>query len=250
MSFADKDLENIANKLGIDVPSIKAISEVESSGTLFWNIDGKQLPPVRLEAHYFGLYTKYQYNSSHPNISSYEWNPSLAATTAKGAWDQVLEASSLDKEAAIEATSWGSFQIMGFHWKRLGYSIPEELVNAAFSEGGQLDMFARFVQSDSSLLKALKAQDWITFASLYNGTGQVGVYSTKIKTAFDKFSGNRMLRKGDVGEDVAEIQRLLNITADGSFGPMTETAVKDFQTKHGLYADGIVGPATKAALKG
>jgi N-acetyl-anhydromuramyl-L-alanine amidase AmpD len=57
-----------------------------------------------------------------------------------------------------------------------------------------------------------------------------------------------MLRKGDQGNSVRELQRLLGITQDGAFGPATETAVKAFQDAHGLAADGRVGPKTWAAL--
>jgi peptidoglycan hydrolase-like protein with peptidoglycan-binding domain len=38
------------------------------------------------------------------------------------------------------------------------------------------------------------------------------------------------------------------VAVDGMFGPITETAVVEFQTGSGLVADGIVGPLTWAAL--
>lgn len=57
-----------------------------------------------------------------------------------------------------------------------------------------------------------------------------------------------MLRKGDQGNSVRELQRLLGIKIDGGFGPKTDTAVREFQTAHGLKSDGLVGPATWTAL--
>jgi hypothetical protein len=55
----------------------------------------------------------------------------------------------------------------------------------------------------------------------------------------------RTLRKGMSGEDVRYLQYVLGISADGSFGPATETAVKNKQKQTGLVADGSVGPATQ-----
>lgn len=56
------------------------------------------------------------------------------------------------------------------------------------------------------------------------------------------------LRRGEEGEAVEELQRLLDVTADGNFGPVTEMAVIALQRARGLIADGIVGPRTWAAL--
>jgi peptidoglycan hydrolase-like protein with peptidoglycan-binding domain len=56
------------------------------------------------------------------------------------------------------------------------------------------------------------------------------------------------LKRGLSGEPVKILQAKLGLTADGSFGPRTETAVKDFQKSKGLAVDGIAGPDTFAAL--
>ena len=53
-----------------------------------------------------------------------------------------------------------------------------------------------------------------------------------------------MIKKGDKGSNVKEIQEMLSITADGVFGNGTELAVKKFQSDNGLTNDGIVGPKT------
>lgn len=55
-----------------------------------------------------------------------------------------------------------------------------------------------------------------------------------------------LLQLGSKGGTVAWLQRKLKITADGNFGPMTESAVKTFQFANGLYVDGIAGYDTQA----
>lgn len=66
-----------------------------------------------------------------------------------------------------------------------------------------------------------------------------------------------ILRKGDTGEAVVDLQRVLNraghnnepLGLDGRFGYRTATAVTRFQQHHGLTPDGIYGPETRAALQ-
>lgn len=62
------------------------------------------------------------------------------------------------------------------------------------------------------------------------------------------------VRDGDTGADVMLVQQRLKdlgyLTGkvDGDFGRATETAIKTFQTKHGLEADGVAGAATYQVL--
>jgi len=70
----------------------------------------------------------------------------------------------------------------------------------------------------------------------------------------------RVLRRGDVGDDVAEIRSMLGSLglfrsegeADGRalFDLEVERAVRGFQQRRGLITDGIVGPATSQVLRG
>lgn len=59
-----------------------------------------------------------------------------------------------------------------------------------------------------------------------------------------------LLKVGSKGDDVKKLQSKLGLTADGSFGPGTEKAVKAWQTANGLKADGIVGDGTWSKLFG
>lgn len=63
------------------------------------------------------------------------------------------------------------------------------------------------------------------------------------------------LRRGSTGSGVRWLQFWLrlwgfSVAVDGSFGPKTETAVRDLQRRRGLVVDGIAGEKTRAALKG
>ena len=56
------------------------------------------------------------------------------------------------------------------------------------------------------------------------------------------------IKLGSKGDTVKKLQKLLSLTVDGNFGPKTDKAVKEFQTKNNLIADGIVGAKTWTAL--
>ncbi len=59
----------------------------------------------------------------------------------------------------------------------------------------------------------------------------------------------RVMRRGHTGADVEELQRLLGIGVDGSFGAKTEAAVREYQRTHDMAIDGIAGQATMKALR-
>jgi peptidoglycan hydrolase-like protein with peptidoglycan-binding domain len=75
-----------------------------------------------------------------------------------------------------------------------------------------------------------------------------------VNAATNKRRSPNYLVKGDEGEDVRTLQQRLRVAgfyygnATGIFGPITEEAVKRFQTAYKLDADGIVGPATLSKL--
>ena len=57
-----------------------------------------------------------------------------------------------------------------------------------------------------------------------------------------------LLSYGDTGEAVAAVQRQLQVVDDGIFGPITEGAVKQFQSGKGLAATGVIDAKTWAEL--
>jgi peptidoglycan DL-endopeptidase CwlO len=80
--------------------------------------------------------------------------------------------------------------------------------------------------------------------------GQVGPLTWSAVLAEDRGRpGELVLRFGSRGARVAALQRRLEITADGEFGPITRAAVRAFQRSHGLVVDGQAGPDTLGALR-
>jgi len=78
-----------------------------------------------------------------------------------------------------------------------------------------------------------------------------GVFDAATRAAI-----TRGLRRGDRGNWVYILQASLFVNGfspgmlDGSFGPMTDAALRNFQSVRGLAADGIAGPVTFTALLG
>ncbi len=256
MPFDDADYRRAAARLDVPVAHIKAIAAVESAGETFWVIAGRLVVPVRFEAHLFGKLTSYRFNDSHPDLSSTDWKPELAARTRAGAWDQLERARRLDRAAADEATSFGAFQVMGFQWQRLRYQSIFAFVDSMSANGddGQMDAFVAFIEADRALHASLQIGAWLDVERRYNGGGYGGAYAVKLEAAARLYSGEaapatpRVLRKGDRGADVLALQTALGVTPDSHFGPRTDSAVRLFQADQGLEVDGLVGAQTKRAL--
>lgn len=84
----------------------------------------------------------------------------------------------------------------------------------------------------------------------------VAVSKSSRSTARSKPSPSRVRQQsyGSRGNHVRRTQKRLNasgakLAQDGIFGPRTQAAVRQFQSKNGLKVDGIVGPQTRAALR-
>lgn len=184
--FTEADYSAAAERLGVDVPAIKAVAEVESNKETHWP-DGR--PPILFEAHWFGKLTGYRFNASNPGVSSMAWNRALYRG-GPAEYTRLAEAKALDEDAALQSASWGAFQIMGFNHGRLGYSTVQEMVTAMQTAEGQLDGFARFVETDAVLLDALRRRDWCVFAGRYNGPGQVDVYASRMAAAYERAGGS------------------------------------------------------------
>lgn len=188
------DYKEAAQILGVDEASVKAIASVESEGDGFITDKAEnKLPKILFERHImfkrlrdFTPVKSADMAAKYPDIV----NPTPGGYKGGlGEHERLERAVKIDRVTALESASWGSFQIMGYHWKALGYASVQEFVNKAYTEEGQLELFIRFVKASPNVLKALKAKDWVGVARAYNGPGYAAnKYDQKMKEAYERFS--------------------------------------------------------------
>ena len=90
---------------------------------------------------------------------------------------------------------------------------------------------------------------------LFGGTAKAATVTATATPAPTATTTNTILRRGDTGTGVENLQRklislgYLKGTADGIYGTKTVDAVRAFQKANGLSADGVAGAQTQQALQ-
>lgn len=266
------EITRAGDRLSIEPAALLAVAEVESGGVAFTVIDGKREPLIRFEGHYFDrrLSPEKQAVSRAGGLSSPIAGAVANPASQAGRWDLLARAVRIDRHAAYESVSWGIGQVMGAHWRLLGFAAVDDFVALARRDvAGQAEIMARFIDK-SGLSAALRAQEWAAFARTYNGPLYArSNYDGRIAAAYADYGGKptgrasppppgpargELLYRGVRGDNVYDLQTMLTslgygTAADGIFGRNTERTVKAFQRAWNLAADGIVGSATAAALE-
>ncbi|MDI9239905.1 N-acetylmuramidase family protein [Lysobacter sp. LF1] len=159
-----------ALRLAVDEAALRAVAEVESSGSGFLPPPSQQ-PKVRFEGHVFHRLTGGRFDTTAPRLSYARWDRSKYAGSSLGEWQRLEAAVALDRDAALKSASWGAFQLMGFNHAMCGFPDVERFVQAHMAGGdAQLAAFASFVDR-AVFLDPLRRHDWASFARAYNGPG-------------------------------------------------------------------------------
>ncbi|MEM9011568.1 MAG: N-acetylmuramidase domain-containing protein [Pseudomonadota bacterium] len=267
MSFDDaakREISEVATGLGVEPEALMAVAEVESGGRTTYSVDGKDVPAIRWEGHYFWrlLPEERRAEAVRRRLASPHAQAIPNPKGMAGRYGLLDRAKSIDEAAALGSCSWGLGQVMGANWKELGYPTVHALVDDAMAGvGGQVRVMAAFIKRNG-LVDELQRHDWAGFARRYNGPNyRKFKYDEKMAAAYRKFSGKEsapqdhaLLRIGSDGILVRELQTLLRqagftLHVDGDFGPATQRTVRAFQAENGLTVDGIVGASTWAMLE-
>ncbi|MBL8578075.1 MAG: DUF3380 domain-containing protein [Mesorhizobium sp.] len=249
-------VETIAARYGYEPAALLAVGEVESGGTVFAIVNGKQEPLIRFEGHYFDrrLDEKDQKKARAAGLA----NPTAGAVANPASqaarWRMLERAIEINADAALESVSWGLGQVMGAHWKWLGFGSVTELVNLCRSgAAGQVELMAKFIDK-AGLGGVLKSKDWAAFARGYNGPAfRKNAYDTKMAAAYKRWKAGTATVKPSPDSSVTMLQTRLvahgfKVAVDGIRGAKTDAALKAFQKAKGLVVDGIAGSATWTAL--
>jgi putative chitinase len=159
----------------------------------------------------------------------------------------------------------GFIQLTGrYNYTKFGESVgmsAEEAVDYVRTDAGAIESACWF-WSTNNINKYCDDMDIVTMTKRING-GTIGLEDRKKHWAHaievlggeapevvEESHGYSLIKRGSRGDQVAEVQEVLGLDADGIFGPGTEAAVKAWQAEHGLTADGIVGPKTMEKMLG
>lgn len=183
-------IERAAADLDAPVSHILAIAQVESAGAGFLP-DGR--PKILYERHVMYRRLKDIGMNADQLADAY---PALVNPRRGGymgdafEWGRLRSARMIHDGCAVESCSWGTFQIMGYHWASLGYEIIDQFEGTMHrNEDAHLDALVRFILADPKLHAALKAGKWPTVARLYNGPAYAEhAYDTRLATAARRYA--------------------------------------------------------------
>lgn len=182
--------------LGVSAAHVRTVCDVESNGAGFF-ADGRV--KILFERHHF-LKALQERFSAAKVAELQKANPDLINPVAGGYLSGVNEytrfdrAFKIDQVAAIRATSFGLFQIMGFNFEFAGFTDINAFYNAMRqSESNHLNAFVSFNKKyvKGRLATYLVNRDWANYALTYNGPAYAkNKYDTKLADSYAKFTKN------------------------------------------------------------
>ena len=127
------EIEEVAQEFGIEPAALLAVAEIESGGSVFAMIDGKEEPLIRFEGHYFDrrLSGDAQEMARAAGLASPNAGEVANPASQAARWRLLARAAEIDRKAAYESVSWGLGQVMGAHWAWLGFADVDALVAEA-----------------------------------------------------------------------------------------------------------------------
>lgn len=174
-AITEEELLSLSEELGdTTTKRIKAVAEVESGGSGWFN---SGLPKILYERHYFYRLVPSPFKNLRGwfiNKVAGDYTSDANKNNINDSWEKLADAACIDPDAAFQSISIGKFQVMGSHYKMLGFNHPIEMLWAATGyEYQHYKMLVGYIKG-TNLLTAYKAlstnpDDCRAFAKGYNG---------------------------------------------------------------------------------
>lgn len=250
------EAERVADELGVPLAALLAVAEVESRGEPFLPC-GR--PQILFERHIFHRLTDGEFDGVRPDLS--DRSPGGYGRGGAGQYARLEDAMKLHVKAALDACSWGRFQVMGFNAELCGWPTVEAFVaDICESEAAHLAAFAGYVLG-AGLRDELRGLDWRGFARGYNGPDfERHGYHTRMADAYQRALaalGRAAAPVIDlVATDTLTLQKALTRLGidpgphDGKIGPRTRGAIMRFGELAVVPVTGAVTPQVLAAVNG
>lgn len=201
----DRYVSLAARLLHVPPEPLQAVANVES-GRRYYNESGNVV--IRFEAHIFwrlwGIQRPDVYRSRFRGQDTWQGPDDEYMTDDEG-WRHIHEsqftehdalelARELDDEAAYKSCSMGAFQIMGFNASRIGYEDGAQMYRSFQAAPlNQVLAFCLYLEVHG-LIEKLRQEDYLGFATIYNGSGQAHHYADLMRKQV------AWIRQGDTDE--------------------------------------------------
>lgn len=143
--------------------------------------------------------------------------------------DQVVEYVQT-KRGAVESAAW--------FWSKRNINTP--------ADAGNIDKVSTLINGGTIGLSERRENYKKDLAILGSAPAATATPVKEVASA----PASNVLKRGSSGPEVVKLQKALGIKADGSFGPGTENALKQWQTGSGLAATGVADAATLKKITG
>lgn len=250
---AQARIADLADDLGVEPAALLSVAEVESAGKPFM-ADGRT-PRFLFEAHKFwqhlGAGAKRD-RAVREGLARKTWDKAVqyqSQRTNVGRMDTLARARAIDEEAANKSCSWGLGQVMGEHAVSLGYPSATAMVATMTGDvAAQVDVMARFIRKNQSLLRALKSLNWAAFARGYNGPGyKQNAYDTKMEQAYQRWLRSRSQEPERAADHCHVDEGAAHIT-DPHQVSLVQTWLRNLGYPEVGTPDGKIGPYTRATI--
>lgn len=188
------DYVRVAEAHGVEPWKLHGLADIESRRGGFDNFGRATILP---ELHQFSKRTGHVYDKEFPALSIPVWIPPGKVKAGHpykldnlARWDLLAQQAALNFDAALEASSWGALQVMGFNYRKVNFDSAFDLVRYVYQgERQQLDIAVRLLLADDGLEPLIKG-DYYRAAIVQNGPGKPKEYAAEWKHAANERKGS------------------------------------------------------------